>query len=146
MRCIRVSYGLRFCHHYLCIDPYAPLPRIPLGAVQDCGNKSIAIYCTGESFDRRQVVGSMYDLIYRRCYQGTKMYTELSIFLARPIRLQTRARPATSNILKDTLKTHHLLCTQLDVREGVLDAEDAATPKEMLLTSVRQDQHQFYRI
>lgn len=33
--------GLRFCHHYLSIDFNAPLPRLTLGEVQDCGNSSI---------------------------------------------------------------------------------------------------------
>lgn len=137
--------GLRFCHYYLSIYPQVPVPRIKLGEVQDCGNKSVAIYFTGQQ-SNRQVTGSMYDFIYRRWYHGTNTDLEFNVFLARPIRLKTTARPATSNILEDTLKVHLSLCSQLHERERILDAEDAATPTEMLLTSVRKDQHQFYRI
>lgn len=85
--------GLRFCHYYLCINPYAPLPQIPLGAVQDCGNKSLAIYCTGETFDCRQVVG-------RRCRHAERNVVDVGPPRSASVLQNTATLSSAHNVLR----------------------------------------------
>jgi hypothetical protein len=56
----------------------------------------------------------------------------------------TSARPATSNILQNTLAIHQSLCIQLSEREQILDTEDATTEPETTL--VQKAQHEYHRI
>lgn len=94
-----------------------PIPQANYPHLQDCCNKSIAIYQNGPSDPSH-----IYNEIYKQWFRGHQTYLDFATFLAKIVMLHRLGGPPET--LTDIVRMHHELCDQVVAFQEMLDRHD----------------------